>query len=300
LASGSLTPQEAEQVRRLVSGLAKDTPDDDLFVMVTAHLARSNPQAAARMAAGLPFGEVRRNAFRTIGIIWSAASLSEAAEWALSLSNSTDQQSAVAAVAGEMMRTDPRLALCLALSLPSGRDRNELIHRGVSEWGCSDPASAFYWGTQIPDSALREQAIGLASVAWAEKDPARAAAALVNRVGAGRESWSGRECAAAAVGIVQRWAQKDPLKAGEWIMNHLEGRMAEEATQYLVPAWAGKDLGSLAGWLGKIPEGSLHDTALESLVRVLAPSNLSLAQQIAGFIGGEQRRAACLASLCQN
>jgi hypothetical protein len=298
--SDALTPDETAQVRRIISGFTKDTPEDDLFRMVVAQLALSNPHAAARMASGLPFGEARQSVFRIIGIAWSAISLSEAAEWALSLTDSTDRQSAVAAVSGEMLRTDPQLALCMALSLPSGQERNQLIHRGVSEWGCSDPASAFYWGTKIPDSALREQAIGLASVAWAESDPARAAAALVLRVGAGRESWSGRECAAATVGIVQRWAQKDPLAAGEWIMNYLEGRMAEEATQYLVSVWAGKDLGSLAGWLEKMPEGSLHDIGLESLSRALAPSNLLLAQQIAGLISGEPRRVACLASLCQN
>ncbi len=84
-------------------------------------------------------------------------------------------------------------------------------------------------------------------------------AALVLRVGAGWESWFGCECAAAAVGIVQRWAQKDPQAAG-----------------------------------------SLHDIGREALTRALAPSNFLLAQQTAGLIGGEQRRVACLASLCQN
>jgi hypothetical protein len=300
LVSKALTPDERNEANRILTDLSEETPDDELFGSLVFRLAQNNPLSASKLASTLPAGEARQRAFRIVGIAWSAISLSEAAEWALNLTDSADRQSAVAAVSGEMLRTDPQLALCMALALPFGQDRTQLIHRGISEWGCSDPASAFYWGTKIPDSALREQAIGLASVAWAESDPARAAAALVLRVGDGRESWSGRECAAAAVGIVQRWAQKDPLAAGEWIMNYLEGRMAEDATQYLVSVWAGKDLGSLAGWLEKMPEGSLHDIGLESLSRALAPSNLLLAQQIAGLISGEPRRVACLASLCQN
>jgi hypothetical protein len=57
LVSKALTPDERNEANRILTDLAEETPDDELFGSLVFRLAQNNPLSASKLASTLPAGK---------------------------------------------------------------------------------------------------------------------------------------------------------------------------------------------------------------------------------------------------
>jgi len=192
--------------------------------------AGNEPQTAANWVSQLSPGTVRPEALNAVAIVWANQNLSEAVQWLRQLPGEGERTEALVTAAYEAARTQPVEALNLATDLPPGESRNDLIIHAASQWAAQAPAAAAEWASRIPDGNLREQVMAEVSTAWGETDPVAAATFATQSLAPGKPQSD------AVVGVVQRWAPKQPAAA--------------------------------AAWVAEFPAGALRDTALEELAKL--------------------------------
>ena len=188
--------------------------------------AQSDPRAAAEWASALPADANRRFALEAIAIAWGARDPAAAARWAEGLSDETERTQALTAIAIEAVRGDPRLALELACSLPDAA-MGEIVPRAAMEWAMQDTAAATEWARQISGLSLRATVLAGIATVWSEQDPASAASMAVEELPTGRLQ------ADTIVSIVQRWNQRSPAEATEWVDQFPEGDLRDAAIESL-------------------------------------------------------------------
>jgi hypothetical protein len=147
----------------------------------------------------------------------------EAVVWAHSLGEPGDRETALLAVASEMVRDHPKQALELALELPVSESRNEVLERATREWAGQDPHAAVEWATSQPESTLRQRLIAGAALEWSQTEPREAAALAIETLDPGRPLEN------LIVGIVQRWVQTEPEAATAWVADFPEGPLKDAA-----------------------------------------------------------------------
>jgi hypothetical protein len=134
---------------------------------------------------------------------------------------------ALATVAGEVIRSQPLMALKMAIDLPAGPQQDDLIRRGAMQWASEDADSAVAWIKEIPASDLRNQAMSGAAMVWSASEPVTAANLAVD------ELPPGRLLDDTVIAIVQRWAQKDPVAAAAWVEQFPAGPLRDTAIENL-------------------------------------------------------------------
>jgi hypothetical protein len=188
--------------------------------------AQSDPRAVVEWASALPGDANRRFALEAIAIAWGARDSAAAARWAEGLSEEADRAQALTAIAGEAVREDPLLAIELAGSLPDAA-MAEIVPRAAMEWAAQDPAAATEWARQISGLSLRVSVLAGIATVLSEQDPASAAMMAVEELPAGRLQ------ADTIVSIVQRWNQRSPSEASEWVDRFPEGDLRDAAIESL-------------------------------------------------------------------
>jgi hypothetical protein len=185
--------------------------------------AESDPAAAAAWATNLPAGKFQKQMIGGVAIAWANVALPEAREWVNHLPAECGRREATLSVAYEAARTHPIEALDLAAHLPADIERDNLIVHSVNQWAATEPTAALKWTAEIKDEALRQKLLACITVVWADKD-AHTAAILASTV-----IPPGRLQQDAAVGIVQRWAQYDPIAAENWVRQFPDDDLRETA-----------------------------------------------------------------------
>ena len=147
----------------------------------------------------------------------------EAVVWAQSLAEPGDRETALLAVASELVRNNPRHALELGLELSASESRDELLERATREWAGQDPHAAVEWAKTLPESTLRQRLIGGAVLEWSQTEPREAAALAIDTLDAGRPLEN------LIVGIVQRWVQTEPEEASAWVAEFPDGPLKDAA-----------------------------------------------------------------------
>jgi hypothetical protein len=150
----------------------------------------------------------------------------------------------------EAMWQDPAEAIRVAQRMNTGGEQTDLLQTTACAWMISDPAAASDWITHVQDLLLRERLVCAGAETQAGTDPLRAIEWLISSVAVPSEAsealvnhtirdifetWAENAPAQAAgmvalfprgdlrevtAGVVsQRWLQRDPAAAGDWIRN---------------------------------------------------------------------------------
>jgi hypothetical protein len=162
-----------------------------------------------------------------VAVPWANGNPTNAMNWASSLPDDAVHRQALATVAGEVIRSQPLIALKMAIDLPAGPQQDDLIRRGAMQWASEDADSAVAWIKEIPASDLRNQAMSGAAMVWSASEPVTAANLAVD------ELPPGRLLDDTVIAIVQRWAQKDPVAAAAWVEQFPAGPLRDTAIENL-------------------------------------------------------------------
>lgn len=243
----------------------------DLSIQLLRRWGAAMPGVASSWLAHKQAGVLRDEASLALATTWANGKTDEAAAWVRTWPEEK-REAGLLAVAYEAVRKSPTNALWLAMELPATELRDQLIEHAVREWASRDSESPLTWAAQMGATPLRDQVIAGLSLAISETDPAKAAALAIETLPEGRKQED------VVVGIVQRWVQKEPEQAAEWVAQFPAGRLRETAVENLVNLWADKAIEGPAEWLGQL-EGETHDSAAAAYAGKLAASSPSTAAQ---------------------
>ena len=188
--------------------------------------AANDPHAAADWVSQSPGGgPARSEAINTVAIAWANQNLADAAQWVRQLPGEGERTAALSAAAYEAARTQPLEALRLGSELPAGETRDDLIMHAASQWAAQAPEDAARWAGGIPDADLRQRVLAEIATAWGESDPVAAAAFAVEALAPGKPQSD------AVVGVIQRWAPKQPEAVAAWVAEFPAGTLRDTALQ---------------------------------------------------------------------
>jgi hypothetical protein len=246
--------KETDLTKRLdlVSEAAREIPDEEIAALLKEHGSRIHPELRAEllqrwMGNDPAAGAAWASSFATshpeqieilpgVAALWANQDLSSAVAWGRTLSDETQRAKVLVAIGYEAARQDPKEALRLASDLAPGEERDGLIVHAAAEWATAGtPESVVEWAKLISDVSIRERVLSAVAATWGDENPVAAANLAIQALPPGPSQDN------AVMGILQRWAQKDPAAA--------------------------------AAWVKRFPEGPLRDTALENLVKLSAPQS---------------------------
>jgi hypothetical protein len=217
----------------------------EMVSRLTRRWADGDAPAAAKWLMAATPGPLREIALDQVAIAWASRDMPAVVEWARSMSGDQDGERVVRQVAYEASRTNPVEALGLAVDLPSGNTRDNLIIHACLLWAGTDGEGAAEWAGQIEDRLLRERALAAVATSWAERNPYDAACLAADSLPEGRQQ------NLAVTAIVERWAQKEPAKAAEWVRGFEEAPLKTTAMNALLAVWASNDPAAMRAWLAQ-------------------------------------------------
>jgi len=252
----------------------------DLKERLLANLARKNPEAAARVA-------LEQNvAIDGVLATWVNQDPSQAITWVEQLPDGDAKRRAIISVASEAVRTDPQSAVRMAGGLPESAERDEILNRAMAEWVHSAPSDVQTWVQQVEDPSLRSRLMAVVATTLAESDAPTAAQLALTSMEPGKLQND------AVVGIVQRWAQRDPASAASWVAQFPAGDLRDAAIDNLVKLWPSRT--EAAAWLNSLPAGPSRDAGFRAYAEQIAPAYPREAAGWAAAIADPQIQAAQL------
>ena len=153
----------------------------------------------------------------------------------------------------EAARVDPVRAVTLAVGMLPGSDRDRLLLHAIREWAIRDVEAALEWVRGGEVEAMRWRLLGAVAVVMADSDAARAAGLVAVEMG------DGPERARAAVGVLQRWAGRDPRAALDWLAQFPDSGLRRAAVQAMVALWSDRTADEVGSWLEGVSDGLLRD-----------------------------------------
>ncbi len=184
--------------------------------------AELDPHASSAALEGLGLA-APSGSHRAIASTWGRSNPGEAALWARGLADDSHRQEALIGLGGEMAFKDPRLAIKLATEAGMTSACQDFLLHAASTWTTQDPDAAVAWAKGISDETLRAEVIAGVAISWADKEPYKAADLIIDSMNGGTIEEN------AVVGVVQRIAFRDVASAREWVARFPEGRMRERA-----------------------------------------------------------------------
>lgn len=256
----------------------------DLPHLLLRRWTEESPTDAAAWLLKQPPGPNRRDGTATLATVWANVDSAAATAWARQLP-AEEMESSVLAIGHELARSSPKDALWLAAALPSNESRNGLIDHAISQWAVQEPEAPADWAAQIPASPLRDQVFARLATSMSETDPIAAADLALEHLAPGPQQND------AIVGVVQRWTQRAPSEAAEWVRQFPEGELQATAIENVLQLWAGQDPSGAGNWLNDLDPSPLRDAALSAYAGQLAASDARGALDWAAKIEDQARRA---------
>jgi hypothetical protein len=102
------------------------------------------------------------------------------------------------------------------------------------------------------------------------------------------------------VGVVQRWTQRDPVAAAEWVSRFPESAVRNSAMENVIKLWCAQDLSAPGQWLGTLKLSPSRDEGLRAYADALAPHLPREAAAWASAIANPELRAAQLERVVAN
>ncbi|MFD0892114.1 hypothetical protein KBB96_11855 [Luteolibacter ambystomatis] len=218
----------------------------DLANRLMERWAAADLKGLSDWAAKSPPGTLRDDAISCVIQETASKDAAAAEAWARTLPDPETRTSALRDLAQHQTIEHPETALRLLKDLPSDPDdleTNAQISLAASNWAHDHPEDATRWVGQLEDSPMKTEALAGIAISMAEKNPAEAAAFAVDKMPACQRQSD------TVVGVVQLWAQQDPLKAADWVADFPAGAMKDSASRTLVAIWSQTAPDKAGAWL---------------------------------------------------
>jgi hypothetical protein len=284
--------QDAAAGLTFLSGQEPSELIEDLQASLLEEWAAKDAPAAAAAALKLD-DQNARQALETVLRTWAEERLDEAIAWVNQMQEGPEKQTARLSLALTASRTDPEAGVALASDLPISPERDEMILHAASQWAAADPAGAIAWAHEIQESSLRDQLLSTIATVLGDRDPIAAANLAIESLPPGKAQED------AVVGIVQRWAQSDPIAAAAWVRGFPEGPLRSAAVENIAKLWADKDARPAGEWLNSLPPGESRNSAIRAYSEQIAPFSPRQAAVWAGTISDPQMRIAQLETIAK-
>lgn len=153
------------------------------------------------------------------------------------------REKAMAQVAWDAIDVDRQIAQQAFAELTRGSEESrKLVAHFAMRMAEDNPETALAWARNLEQAEERNDALGCIAAVIAEKDPNQAIDLATGEVEEG--PMRNR----AMVQVAQRWAQKDPAKAGKWVASLPEGSARRGALINLAKTWSNSDAAAFANW----------------------------------------------------
>ncbi|WP_265594480.1 hypothetical protein [Haloferula sp. BvORR071] len=166
----------------------------------------------------------------------------------------------------EMATSDPVQALKRAEAIADPKLRGETMGFAAAQWAALDADAVFAWLEARHDEEARPFIERMVFPALAEEDPVRVAAWLSE----GKAQPQVMEAAVAAT--VQRWTQRNPATAAEWVGSFADERLLKAAVEPLISLWVKQEREAPAKWIEGLPAGITKEEACAAYAAALALS----------------------------
>lgn len=256
-----------------------------------ADWACTAPEEAAAWAWHFHDSDRQRRHLAQVLAAWSARDPAAAAAWAQAREPGPLRDLAFCVVAQEWAGPDPAAAAALALACTDETLREETLAHVARAWAARAPEAACQWMASLAPGQAGDRVRHTLALAVAAHDPRTAARLAL--------TWlpPGPELDRALVGIVQRWAERNPAEAAAWLEQFPALPLRVAATENLVRVWLQDGWGAVGSWIESMPAGGLRDEAAAAVARVAGPYDAQAARAWAGLIASPEAREACLAAL---
>jgi hypothetical protein len=250
-------------------------------------LAKRNPKLAASIAFNRG-GPEQGEWIDTVMIAWAERDINDAVGWLESLPPSDVRYRGQLSVAREATRTQPETAIRVASRLPPSPERDALLEQAASEWATAAPEVTLIWLSELDDDPLKERLIGSIAATLSEGDSIGAAGMALDAITEGKLQQD------VVVAVVQRWTQRDPVAAAEWVSQFPEDSLRAAAIANVVKLWSLQGHQAPAQWLGTLPPGPSRDEGLRAYAEQITPTFPSEAARWASAIAAQSMRTAQL------
>lgn len=159
-------------------------------------------------------------------------------EYANSLTNYVEKNYILIAVAGEIAKTNPKLAISNVMSVDAPYLRSRAMSQVLQDWMKVDAKAAVSYLISQPDAQIDGTAVSLAFNSLAADDPVHAAELALGLSTGGTQT--------ALLGVMQRWVTKDWDSAHKWVSALQDKETRERAL--LALAKAGMDFDPKLAW----------------------------------------------------
>jgi len=249
-AAGAISPADFPDVMAYLQEFDRE----DLSASLTADLANrvmeiwsaADLKGLSDWTAKAPPGTLREDAISCVIQETATKDAAVAETWARELKDPVARDLALRDLAEHQTIAHPETALRLLKDLPQDPDdleANAQISLAASNWAHDHPEDATLWVGQLETSPMKTEALAGIAISMAEKDPAAAAAFAVDKMPVCQRQSD------TVVGVVQLWAQQDPLKAADWVADFPSGAMKDSASRTLVAIWSQTAPDKAGAWL---------------------------------------------------
>ena len=224
--------------------------------------AKTDPLAALEMAATLPAGQLRTDAFTAACGAWASEHPVDAAKWAASHLTGPLAGEVLGIVAGAWAEKNPAAAAAWVSGLPSVVMSENATAAVVSSWATQDPQATAQWIASFSNPERKAAAMSNLVSGWCEQSPEDAARWVTGKLG-------NPEASELTEALISSWSSRDPQAASAWIMR-LPAELQGSAASTLISNWAGTDPKAAAEWAARLPEGDSRNEAISTLASTWA------------------------------
>lgn len=225
-------------------------------------LAKKDPMAAMEMAASLPAGRLKKEAYDAACAGWASVDPDGASKWATGNLSGPVATEAFGMIAREWAGADPAAAAVWVSTLPNGLLSEGPTSALVSIWAEKDPTAASKWIEAMATGDRKTGAMEVLAAAWCEQSVDEAVQWVNQQI----DKPGGRDVAEALLGA---WGNQDPAAASQWVMT-LQGDVQAVSAGTLLSLWAASDPKVASEWASQFPPGLTRSQAIPSIASTWA------------------------------
>lgn len=256
----SVPDGDIESVLRAVSDLDGNLALDFQGTLVR-RWADKDPASTAVWLRQVRGTAVESIATKELAWAWGDSDPSASLEWATQIPDESLRRTALTELGYEIARRDPKQSLRIATELIDGPAQEELLSHALRQWTILDDEAAFGWAVTDGSDYVNDRIISEVAVAMAEKTPEDALQLVLQDVSPGELQNR------AAISVLQRWVQKEPAAAADWVAEFSADLLGKAAAWNLIDIWSEQNWEGPAQWLENLRNDPLRDTAISLLAR---------------------------------
>jgi hypothetical protein len=216
--------------------------------------AQNDVRGALAWASRLGTDEHEKRAIPVIVTTWAGSNPDEAFQYA----NSGGLAELLPQILGKWATTDPHAAIAKAESLPAGKARDDALHECLVSLSLKAPEDAIRRAGALSGES-RQEALSRVTEIWSFSDPQAAANHVI--------TWADADAVDAIPNVMQNWARKTPVRAGEWLQQLPPGPTRDHAVYSFTTVVRGTAPGTAAEWTLAIRDPQVQEKAIRELIQ---------------------------------